>query len=95
MADLSFGIQQLRYALAAADHGSFHRAALALEIEESTLSRNVQRLERVISVKLFIRSRSGVTATVAGESFLRDARRMVEQAERMLSRARGRGVRAD
>ena len=87
----SFDIRQLRYAIAAIDHGSFHRAARAMEIEESTLSRNVQRLERVISVKLFIRSRSGVTATVAGESFLRDARRMVEQAERMLSQARATG----
>jgi len=42
-----------------------------LEVEESTLSRNILRLERVISVKLFIRSRIGVTMTVAAASSCR------------------------
>jgi hypothetical protein len=36
---MSFDIRQLRYAIAAADHGSFYRAARALDIEQSTLSR--------------------------------------------------------
>jgi hypothetical protein len=30
---MPFNILQLRYAIAAADHGSFHRAALALALE--------------------------------------------------------------
>jgi DNA-binding transcriptional LysR family regulator len=35
-----FDIRQLRYAIAAADHGSFYRAARALDIEQSTLAGN-------------------------------------------------------
>jgi DNA-binding transcriptional LysR family regulator len=36
---MTFDIRQLRYAIAVADHGSFHRAAEAMEVEQSTLSR--------------------------------------------------------
>ena len=36
---MSFDIRQLRYAIAAADHGSFYRAARTLDVEQSTLSR--------------------------------------------------------
>lgn len=43
---MSFDICQLRYAIAAADHGSFYRAARALDVEQSTLSRNILQLER-------------------------------------------------
>jgi DNA-binding transcriptional LysR family regulator len=38
---VSFDIRQLRYAVAAADHGSFYCAARALEVEQSTLSRAI------------------------------------------------------
>lgn len=83
-----FTIRQLRYALAAADHGSFHRAARALEVEESTLSRNILRLEQVIGVKLFIRSRSGVTTTVAGRQFIPQARHLVINSNRLVDTMR-------
>lgn len=36
---MSIDVRQLRYAIAAADHGSFYRAARVLEIEQSTLTR--------------------------------------------------------
>lgn len=85
---MSFGIQQLRYAIAAADHGSFHRAARSLDLEESTLSRNVLRLERVIGVSLFIRSRFGVTMTAAGRQFMPQARHLVATADRLVETMR-------
>jgi len=85
---MSFGIQQLRYAIAAADHGSFHRAARALDLEESTLSRNVLRLERVIGVKLFLRSRVGVTMTAAGRQFMPQARHLLADADRLVETMR-------
>jgi Bacterial regulatory helix-turn-helix protein, lysR family len=44
---VSFDIRQLRYAIAAADHGSFYRAPRALDIEQSTLSCNILKLERI------------------------------------------------
>ena len=68
---MPFDIRQLRYAIAAADHGSFYRAARALDIEQSTLSRNILKLERAIGMPIFERSRSGVTTTLAGSTFLR------------------------
>lgn len=86
-----FDIRQLRYAVAAADHGSFYRAARALEVEQSTLSRNVSNLERAAGVKLFARSRSGVVPTIAGARFIRSARGIVANAEQMLSAARAAG----
>lgn len=85
---MPFGIQQLRYAVAAADHGSFHRAARVLQVDESTLSRNILRLERVIGVKLFIRSRVGVSVTVAGRQFIPQARHLVANADRIVQTMR-------
>jgi DNA-binding transcriptional LysR family regulator len=88
---VSFDIRQLRYALAAADHGSFYRAARALDVEQSTLSRNILRLERVIGAKLFSRSRAGITMTIAGTRFIRSARPMVANADRMVATTRAAG----
>ena len=85
---MPFDIRQLRHAIAAADHGSFYRAARALDVEQSTLSRNIIRLERVIGVKLFNRSRSGVTTTIAGTHFIRSARPMVASADKIVSAMR-------
>lgn len=88
---MPFDIRQLRYAIAAADHGSFYRAARALDVEQSTLSRNILELERVIGATLFDRSRAGVTTTIAGARFIRAARPMVASAERMISTSRAEG----
>lgn len=88
---MPFDIRQLRYAVAASDHRSFHRAAHALGIEQSNLSRHIRKLEHATGATLFVRSRAGVTMTAAGESFLRDARRVIQQAERMTVRARAAG----
>lgn len=88
---MSFDIRQLRYAIAAADHGSFYRAARALELEQSTLSRNVLRLERIIGARLFNRTRAGVTMTIAGARFIQSARPMVANADRMVAATRAIG----
>ena len=90
---LPFDIRQLRYAVAAAEHGSFHRAAASLRLKQSTLSRQIRQMEEQIGADLFERSRSGVRPTPAGAEFLRNARRLIEQAETMarLAKAAGRG----
>ncbi|SNS98110.1 LysR family transcriptional regulator [Sphingopyxis indica] len=88
---MPFNIRQLRYAIAAADHGSFYRAARALDIEQSTLSRAVLKLERSIGTELFVRTRAGVTVTTIGRRFLRNARTMVANADRMLAATRAAG----
>ncbi|WP_296442302.1 LysR family transcriptional regulator [Rhizobium sp. 60-20] len=56
-----------------ADHGSFRRAAEALDLSQSTGSRRVQALERRLGTPIFIRDRCGVRLTHAGQRFLRDA----------------------
>ena len=88
---MPFDIRQLRYAIAAADHGSFYRAARALGIEQSTLSRTILKLERVIGATLFNRSRAGVTTTAAGARFMRGARPMVIHADRIVETTRATG----
>jgi len=67
---MPFDIRQLRYAIAAADHGSFYKAARALDVEQSTLSRNILKLERALGQRLLqriqqatlLKSRSGIAA---------------------------------
>jgi DNA-binding transcriptional LysR family regulator len=88
---MPFDIRQLRYAIAAADHGSFYRAARALDVEQSTLSRNILKLERVIGGNIFNRSRAGVTITIAGAQFIRSARPMVANADKMVATMRAAG----
>ena len=88
---VSFDIRQLRYAVAAADHGSIYRAAHALDIEQSTLSRNILKLERAIGMAIFERSRAGVTMTLAGTAFIRGARSMVANADNLIAMMRAAG----
>lgn len=87
----SFDIRQLRYAIAAADHGSFYRAARALDIEQSTLSRAILKLERSIGMPIFERSRAGVTTTIAGNAFIRGAKPMVATADKLVAMMRAAG----
>lgn len=86
-----FDIRQLRYAIAAADHGSFYRAARTLDIEQSTLSRNIIRLERTLGMPIFERSRAGVTTTVAGSAFIRGAKPLVANADKLVAMMRAAG----
>lgn len=75
----SITFQHLRYTVAAADHGSFRRAAESLLVRQSTLSRRIRQLEYSIGMTVFERSSGGVRATKAGHIFLRSARSILEQ----------------
>lgn len=88
---MTFDIRQLRYAIAAANHGSFYRAARVLDIEQSTLSRNILKLERAVGMPIFERSRAGVTMTLAGSAFIRGAKPMVSSAEKLVAMMRAAG----
>lgn len=70
-------VHLLRYALAAADTGSFSRAADRFGIKQSTLSRHILYLEDRLGSALFKRSTRGVEPTSVGEGFLRKARRII------------------
>jgi DNA-binding transcriptional LysR family regulator len=71
----------LRYAVAAADTGSFSRAAEQFNIKQSTLSKHVHYLELRLGLPIFRRSTRGVIPTDPGARFLARARRIVQDIE--------------
>lgn len=73
MSDQFFELRLLRYALASAEHGSFRRAALALGVQQSSVSKAVGNLEHIIGMPLFERNHAGVRPTLTGERFLWEA----------------------
>jgi hypothetical protein len=77
--DAKIDLKQLRYAVAAADHGSFRRAAEALNVEQSTLSRAILQLEHATSTRIFERSPGGVTVSTSGSELVWMARAVLEQ----------------
>ena len=81
----------LRYAVAAADHGSFRQAAEALLLRQSKLSRCIRQLEERIEMIVFERSSGGVRATQAGRDFLRTARSILEQMDTLMASAHSAG----
>lgn len=80
-------LQHLRYAVAAADHGSFRRAAEVLLLRQSTLSRCISQLEYSLGLIVFERFSGGVRATTAGRHFLRTARSILEQMDSLVNSA--------
>ena len=73
MPDLTLDLRYLRYALVAAELGSFRRTGEALGVHQSTVSRRVRILEDRLGATLFVRTHSGVRLTASGEGFLREA----------------------
>ena len=72
-------LQHLRFAIAAADYGSFRQAAQLLSIRQSTLSRSVRQFEHCLGTMVFDRSSGGVKPTPVGQSVLRIARGILEE----------------
>lgn len=81
----------LRYAVAAADHGSFRQAAEALLLPQTKLSRCIRQLEERIEMIVFERSSGGVRVTQAGRDFLRTARSILEQMDSLMASAHSAG----
>lgn len=80
-----FEMGQIRCFLAVATELHFGRAATRLHMTQPPLSRQVQALENILGVKLFVRSTRSVRLTPAGKVFLQEARRLVEQASAALA----------
>jgi len=85
---LALDLQQLRFAVAAADIGSFRQAADALRLRQSQMSRSVRQLEHSIGIIVFERSSGGVTPTPEGREFLRTARSILEQVDALVASAK-------
>jgi len=67
----------LRNAIMLAEHRNYARAALALNISQPTLTRNIQTLENYIGARLFDRKTRTVLPTPVGEELLKHARLIV------------------
>lgn len=80
-ARVRFEIGHLEYLQAAAENGSFRRAALVLHVHESSVSRGIQQLEDRLGLALFDRRYSGARLTEAGRRFLKEALPAVRQLE--------------
>jgi len=76
---LTIEVRHLRYVVAAAERGSFRRAARALKVQESAISRRIRDLEDEIGAALFVRHHGGVHLTQAGQRFVMRARRALSQ----------------
>ncbi|MBN8994772.1 MAG: LysR family transcriptional regulator [Rhizobiales bacterium] len=74
-------LRNIHYFVAAAEHGSFRRAAAFLSIQESAVSRRIRDLEDRLGASLFHRHSGGVSLTVAGERFLSRVRIALQQIE--------------
>ncbi len=79
-------LQQLRYLIAIAQHGSISAAAHRLYISQSGLSLAVKDIERECGVTIFERSSRGIALTPDGAELLSYARQVVEQADLMEAR---------
>ncbi|WP_349643382.1 LysR family transcriptional regulator [Bradyrhizobium betae] len=88
---LTVDLQQLRFAVAASDCGSFRRAADLLSVRHSLLSRSIGQLEHLIGATIFERSSGGVRSTLAGKSVLRIARVVLEQVDALVATGRSNG----
>lgn len=85
---MTLDLRQLRFAVAAADTSSFLRASKQLNVKQSTLSKKVAALEHRLGITLFERSTRGVVPTDAGRAFLEVARRIVTDADNLLTTAK-------
>lgn len=75
-------LRQLGYFVSVVDAGSFSRAAVALNLAQPTLSRQVGLLEAELGQRLFVRTGRGATLTEAGQALVVHARLMLDTAQR-------------
>jgi DNA-binding transcriptional LysR family regulator len=72
-------LRHLRYFVAVAEELNFTRAAEKLRLAQPSLTRQIRSLEEELGVRLLNRSKTRVTLTEEGRSFLVDAKRLVAQ----------------
>lgn len=76
-------LRQLRYVIAAAECGSFSRAARNMNIKQATLSRQILQIEKRLGMTLFNRQSRGATLTRNGAIYLRTAQQIVKEFEEL------------
>lgn len=85
-------MRQLKIFCAVAELGSFTAAAVRINTVQSNVTMRIKELETELKRELFIRRKSGVVLTVAGETFLGYARRILQLTEESRSALLDTGV---
>ena len=86
MADLD--LRLVRYFTVVAAHQNIGRAAAELRIAQPSLSRQIQRLEEQLGVRLLDRSSHGSRLTKAGHTFLAQATELMQAARHAVATTR-------
>ncbi|AUH52911.1 LysR family transcriptional regulator [Chromobacterium sp. ATCC 53434] len=81
-------LRHLRYFAAVAEHASMRAASERLHITQPAITRQIQDLEAELGFTLFTRSPRGLRLTPAGDSYLRDARRILAALDAAATAAR-------
>ena len=80
-------LRHLRYFVAVGEDQHYGRASRRLGVAQPALSRQIQNLEKEIGFKLFDRMPRGVRLSAAGELFMADARRILQEVREATARA--------
>lgn len=81
-------LQKLRYFVAVAETLNVGKAAAALHISQSPLSRQIIALEERLGTALFVRERKRLQLTETGRRFLSEAKILLEHAQQIEQRIR-------
>ncbi|MCG5515173.1 MULTISPECIES: hydrogen peroxide-inducible genes activator [Ectothiorhodospira] len=81
-------LTEFRYIVAVARERHFGRAAEACHVSQPTLSVAVKKLEEELGVVLFERSKTEVSITPVGDQVVRQAQRVLEEADSLTTIAR-------
>ena len=76
-------LTQMRYAVAVAETRNFRLAADAVHVSQSGLSMQIQKLEELLEVVLFDRSKKPVLVTPAAEPILSQMRLVLRETEKL------------
>ena len=79
---------QLKIFTAAAEHGSFTKAAEQFFITQAAVTQHIRALEESLGCQLFDRRKRPIRLTSAGKSFYVDAKNLLRQMDSSVSRAK-------
>jgi DNA-binding transcriptional LysR family regulator len=86
--DVDLDLRLVRYFTVVAEHLNFARAAAELHVAQPSLSRQIQRLEDVLGVRLLERTTRGSSLSAAGAAFLPRAQALLHTARQATLAAR-------
>lgn len=86
-------LQQLKYVICIARHGTISAAAKQLFISQPSLTEAVKDLEKELGITIFLRNNRGVELSAEGEEFLGYCRQVVDQVDLLEEKYKGVGAR--